>query len=324
MGCALDRPLDQNEDLLSVAAMHARDIDALCTDVAAIIFPTAIHPPTDAVISAVSTKLLQLVNEIECRLLGSDIQSNVRPVTWPLLAQSGFLREADLVDFVLARVSEDRLDGRLDATKATLTVELLDYSDGNVAEAAQLLLAADSLHRRSRGSSYMTLPPELLHKLCWRIVAALEVSQGQRSSEIIQSAREIISSYDEAQTTASSARKIVHFIGDERRIELLDPEKSGLHLFVAGICAWTNLDHDHILRLLDCGSSAPLAVILAAAGVSREDASARLLLLRGQMLRSREAAMFDATYNLLSADAAAAEIASWSVSRSNYLAFGNI
>jgi hypothetical protein len=322
MGYAVDRSLGQNDDLLSIAVLHARDIDALCTDVAAIIFPTAMQSPTDAVISAVSMKLLQLVSDIESRVLDKAIEPNARPTTWPLLAQSGFLREADLVDFALARVSEDRLDAKLGASQGMLPVELLDHADGNVADAAQLLLAADSLHRRSRGRSFLTLPPELLHKLCWRIVAALEVSHGRRSSGNIEAARDIIAGYDEAQTSVSAARKIVHFIGDEYAGELLDPSRSGLHLFVATLSAQIGLDHDHILRLADCGSAAPLAVVLVAAGLSKEHARANLVLLRGETLTSREAAIFDTSYDLIDRQTAVTTIASWSVARSSYLALG--
>ncbi len=320
----MDQFSGQNENLLSIAATHARDIDALCNDVAAIIFPTAIHPPTDVITTAVSTRMVELVSDIESQLVGTSEKSNSLPTTWSLLARSGFLREADLVDFVLARVSEDRLDSRLGSAKATLTADLLDHADGNVAEAAQLLLAADSLHRRSRGGSHLTLPPELLHKLCWRIVAAIEVLESRRSPEIIEAARHLVSSYAESQTIASSARKIVHFLGTDYLDELLDPEKSGLHLFVAKTSAELNLDQDHILRLMDCNSSTPLALILAALGLPQDMASARLLLFRGQMLTSREAAIFNKFYDSMERQTAMAEISSWSASRASYLAFGNI
>jgi hypothetical protein len=324
----MERPVDQlssqNEDLLSIAATHARDIDALCTDVAAIIFPTAIHPPTDAMTTAVSTRMVGLVSDIESQLLGISEKPNFLPATWTLLADSGFLREAALVDFVLARVSEDRLDSRLGSSNTTLTADLLDHPDGNVAEAAQLLLAANSLHRRSRGGSYLTLPPELLHKLCWRVVAAIEVLESRRSPAIIAAARQLINGYDESQTTASSARKIVHFLGTDYLAELLDPEKSGLDLFVAKVSAEVNLDHDHILRLIDCNSSIPSALIMAALGLPKDVASARLLLLRGQLLTSREGAIFDRHYDSMERQTAIAEISSWSASRASYLAFGNI
>lgn len=320
----MDRSLGQNEDLLSVAAIYARDIDAFCKDVAAIIFPAAIQPLTDAVTSAVSIKLVALVGDMENKISARASGGNSHPVTWPLLARSGFLREPDLVDFMLARVSEDRLDIRLGTGGTNFTAALLDHADGNVAEAAQLLLAADSLHRRSRGNAFLMLPPELLHKLCWRVVAALEIIHGQRSPEAIKSARALIAGYDESYIAASAARKIVHFLGAGHRADLLAPEKSGVHLFVAKIAAETNIGHDHILRLVDCGSSAPLAILLAAVGMAKEDAIARLMLLRGPMMSPREAAIFDSGYGLIEGKIAVAEIASWSVVRSNYLAFGTI
>lgn len=322
MGSAVNQLVGQNDDLLSIAALHARDVDALCADVAAIIFPSAIQPPSDAVVNAVSMKLLQLVGDIETKLTGVRFGPGTRPSTWTLLAQSGFLREVDLVDFVLARVCEDRLEARLRTFTRTLPVELLDHSDGSVADAAQLLLAADSLHRLTKGGSYYTLPPELLHKICWRVVAALEVLQGVRSPMIVSGARDIIAAYDERQTATSAARKIVHLLGNEYSEELLDPARSGIHLFIAKLVSETSLDHDHVLRLADCGSIAPLAIILAALEVSKSEALALLLMLSGTNLSTREAAIFDEKYSMLDQVSANNQIASWSLARSNYLAFG--
>ena len=94
----------------------------------------------------------------------------------------GFCVSPTLSIFALARVAEDRLEARLATTKPPLLNKLLDHADGNVAEAAQMLLAADSLHRHVRGNAYLALPAELLHKICWRVVAALEVLNGRRST----------------------------------------------------------------------------------------------------------------------------------------------
>lgn len=322
MGYAVDDLVAQQDDLLSIAALHVRDVDAICTDVAATIFPSAIQPASDAVISAVSTKLLQLVSDVEAKITRTEIKFGTRPSTWQLLAQSGFLREADLVDFALARVCEDRLEAMLPPSTTTFIVDLLDHPDGGLAEAAQLLLAADSLHRRTMGGTYSTLPPELLHKLCWRIVAALEVTHGSRSAEVIDEARKVLAAYDERQTAKSAARKIVHLIDETSSSDLLDPAKSGLHLFVAKLASETGLEHDHILRLIDCGSIAPLAVILASIGVLKPDASTILVLLRGSNLTPKEVGVFNEKYALLDKKSATDQIASWSVLRSNYLAFG--
>jgi hypothetical protein len=323
---SMELPLDQiiglNEDLLTVGASYARDIHALCTDVAAVIFPTAIIPPTDAVISAVTSKLVQLVTDIECRLQALDNDEERSPATWPLLAQSGFLREADLVDFILARVAEDRFEARLDNAIAVLPVQLLDHGDAKIAEAAQILLAADSLHRRPLGRTYLALPAELLHKLCWRVVAALEIYHGSRSQDIIASARDIIASYDEGQTTTAAAHKIIHFADASDQTALLKPESAGLHLYVAAVSVALNIDHDHVLRLINAGSSAPYAVILKALGLPKEEALASIFLLRGELLKPREAGIFEHGYGALDQHTALAELSSWSMTRAQFLAFG--
>ena len=322
MGFSVDHLIGQNDDLLSVAATHARDVDALCTDVVAVIFPAALQPPTDAVIHAVTSKLLEIVGDLEKHLLDGAIESGSHPATWNMLAQSGFLRDADLLDFVLARVSEDRLEMRLSGSNPMLAASLLDHADANVADAAQLLLATDSLHRRSRGNTFLMLSPELLHTLCWRIVAAVEVLSGTRSRSVIEAARRVLGGYDEAQTAASAARKIVHFLGEQGNDELLRPEKSGIQLFVAKLAAALNVEQDHVLRLIDCGSSVPLIVLLAGVGLKKRDASACLFSLRGEVITSREAALFEAGYVSIDRSSAVDAIAAWSVSRAEFLTFG--
>ena len=104
----MDGLLGPQDDLLSIARVHARDVDALCQDVASIIFPSAVHTPSEATISAVSVKLLQIVRDIEARLQ----EATPKSVSGPLLARSGFLRETEIADFALARVAEDNLMAR--------------------------------------------------------------------------------------------------------------------------------------------------------------------------------------------------------------------
>ena len=317
-GLALNLPLGHNEDLLSVATAHARDADALCLDVASVIFPSATHSPSEATISAVSVKLLQIIRDIEVKLAG-DIRE---PKTWPLLVRSGFLRETALVDFAMARVAEDRLDARLGMGQPAFVTGLLDHSDDNVSDAAQTLLAADSLHLRAQGRTYLNLPPELLHKSCWRVVAALEVSQGERSEEVIQAAHALIARYDEAHTAPAAARKIVHFLGEESRGDLINPQNCGVHLFVAQLSNELNLEHDHILRVMDFETAFAFMVMLAAMDIPKAAALQILVNLRSQMLTPREAAMFESTYAQIGAHTALEVVASWSASRLSLLTFG--
>lgn len=314
----MDGLLGPQEDLLSIASVHARDVDALCLDVAAIIFPSAVHTPSEATISAVSVKLLQIVRDIEAKLQGTSSES----ITGSLLARSGFLREPDLVDFALARVAEDNLIARLGGGFSEFAVDLLDSENKSVAEAAQTLLAADSLQLRSQGQSYLTLPPELLYKVCWRIVAALEVLSGSRSELVISNARSLLSSYHEAHTAPASARKIVHFIGDAARYEMSNPHHAGIHLFAAQLSADLNIGHDHILRMIDFESAFPMMVLLAADGVPRDDALQIIIDLRGNILTAREAALFETEYAQITPDMARDLLNQWSSARMSVLSFG--
>lgn len=322
MGLKLDDLPNKREELLSVGAEHARDIHALCNDVAAMVFPSAIIPPTEAAISAVTAKLVALVLDLEYRLQSREPdKADGVPTTWQLLARSGFLREPDLIDFALARVAEDRLESRIPTQTPQLMAKLLNHADANVAAAAQSLLAADSLHRRSRGQSFQALRPELLHQLCWRVVAAVEVGNGQRDREVIANARALIADYDESQTTQAAAHKLVHLAGEENRAELLDLESAGLHLYVAGLANALQIDHDHILRLMDSHSSTPLAVMLRAIGCESEDAMAIIYRFRGFSLTPRDVALFELGYDTLGQDIAEAEVQSWGYARTQYLAF---
>jgi len=316
----LDYGVDQNDQLLNVAADHARDLHALCADVATVIFPSAIVPPSEATINAVSAKLLQIVSDIEAAIVQSE--NAKQPLTWPILARSGFLREPDLIDFILARVSEDRMEAALVGDASTMPTLLLDHADGNIAEAAQSLLAAESLHRHAVGNSHLTLSPELLHKLCWRVAAALEVVHGARRPEIVSTARDIIARYSEASRAQAAARKIVHLSSEAEQATLLDPTIAGLHLHVASLSAKLDLDQDHVVRLIDSGSSAPYAIMLAGAGLPKALAIDAIYLFRSKSLTTREAGIFDAGYDTLDRQDALAEVSRWAAARTNYLAFG--
>ena len=316
----LDELLNSQINLITVGVLHARDVHALCNDVSAMIFPTAVSPPTEALISAVTSKLVALVSDIEAQLCEEEIgQISGMPQTWSLLAKSGFLRERDLVDFVLARVAEDRLEQKLEGSTRQLPAKLLDHLDPNIAEAAQALLAADSLHRRARRFSYQALRPELLHQLCWRIVAALEVAHGHRSAPVIANARSLLSDYDEGRTAAAAARKIVYFLGEDYCAELMDPSLAGVQLFIAHLANKLAIEQDHILHLIDINSSAPFAIMLRALGWNAEQAMATIYLFKGFALTPRDIGMFNADFERLQPDEALEEVRKWAQLRTQYL-----
>lgn len=320
MGIPLDHGEDHNNYLLKVAAEHARDVNAVCADVATVIFPLAMIPPSEAMIAAVSTRLRQIILDIEAAILPNDIVPS--PATWPILARSGFLREPDLIDFMLARVAEDTLETVVKNGDAALITLLLDHPNDNIADAAQTLLAAESLHRHAAGNSHFGLSAELFHKLCWRVAAAHEIIQGSRQPSVVAAVRTTVAQYSEAKRAQSAAAKIVHFCTQAERSEFLFLATAGVHLHVAVLSAMLELDQDHVVRLIAAGSSGPYAIMLAAAGVSKIDAIEAIYLVRGGSLTAREAGIFDAGYEALDPLDAQAELAKWVSTRTRYLAFG--
>jgi hypothetical protein len=322
MEIPLDHGVDDINVLMKVGAEHAHDIDALCTDIASVIFPTAVNPPTEATISAVSAKLIQLVSDLEARLLSK--RNPHFPLTWDILSKSGFLREPDLIDFILARVAEDRLGACIAQDKVKSASAYLDHQNGMLADAAQTLLAAESLHRSGAGNTYLGLTSELLYKLTWQIVAAIEIFEGARQPAIIASAKSLLSSFCEADRAQDAARKIVHFSDDPTHTLVGNPEIYGLHLHVAALSADLELDHDHILRLIDASSSAPYAVMLAACGVSKTHALKNIFLFRGDLITPREAGIFESGYANLQADEASIQIGYWASARAQFLSGGKL
>ncbi len=322
MESRLEKLPDSNNDLLIVGAAHARDVQALCADVAVMIFPSALTPPTEAEVSAVTIKLVALVSGIETILRGQPENTPLElPRSWPLLAQSGFLREPDLIDYMLARVAEDRLEAKLASVKDQLPARLLDHADPHVADAAQALLAADSLHRRATGFSHRALRPELLHQLCWRLVASIEVADGTRDARVVENARALLADYDEAATAQVAAGKMVHFIQQEFSADLSDPETAGLQLYAAHLAARAGVDHDYVLHLMGRGSVAPFAVLLRAVGNEAAQAMAVLYLFNGFTLTPRDIGLFEAGFDQLDVATANAEVVRWSNARNQYLMF---
>lgn len=317
---------EQIDGLLSVAAFHARDLQASCVDVSAMIFPTAAQPPSEATIAAVSAKLAALVSSIETRLTGQKSDSPSAAI-WQLMARSGFLREPELVECMLARIAADRLEARIDAQGDFSPVQqlpamLLDHDDARVADAAQNLLAADSLHRRSTGFAYQELRPELLHQMVWRTVAAMEVARGGKSPAEMDAAKRMLAEHDESRTVQNAAARLVHFLGGDTSYALLDPGKAGLHLFIAAIASRIEIDADHVLRLFDASSAAPGALMLRACGVEKEAALAIIYLFRGFQLTPRDVQLFERDYDAIPVEMTRGEIQSWALMRAQFLLSG--
>jgi hypothetical protein len=312
LGIALNKGVDHGDQLLNVAAMHASDAHARRIDLARMIFPSAIVPPSEAAISAVSLWLQKAVGDIETAILAKE--RAVPPRTWRLLLQSELLRDADLIDFVFARVSEDAVQERAGLANAPLPRSLLDHEDAQIANAAQTLLAAASLHAAA-GRSYLGLRAELLHKLCWRIAAALEVLGEGNRTDLSTSVRAVLAGYSEADCGFSAAMRIVHLSNDRERHTMLDPGVAGVPLHVAALAAMLDLDPDFVAQLIDGVSSAPYATMLAAVGMHKREAIEAVFLLSGERLTPAEAGLIGTGFEQIDANVAIEAIRNWAKER---------
>lgn len=313
--------------MLAHARYYARDGQAQSKDVAVMAFPSGHAAPSDQMLSAVGTKLRDLIFGIENNILSRKSGSNDgNTAIWNMLLQSGFLKEPALVDFALARFSEEHLgaailaNGDVDAA-SQLPAQLLTSGDLILAESAQSILSGQSLLRRSPGLLYRELPSELLHQTVWRVVAALQIVAEAKNQSHIDAAKYLLAGHDESQSVQGAARKIVHFTASENAHILLDPEQAGTQIFAAALSAKTGLDQDHIIRLADGHSSLPLAILLRAADLERSKAMAVICLFRRFNLTPFEINKFDQSYDVLEQSKALEMAAEWAIERSRYIAF---
>jgi hypothetical protein len=269
------------ENYLEIAASEVRAAQALRDDLMAVLFPHGAALPSELLQTRVKQKLQALVNGIESELEGAA----QRGQSWDKLAQSGLLRETALIDFALARVAEDRLQKSLAAAAdmsplAQLPVKLFDHENEQIAEMAKLLLNAEQQVKRDQ-DLFRRLDPELLHLLCWRVVAVLQEAEGAEDSKRHARAATLLSAHDSDDDPALIARKLVFFLGLELRSSLLDPRKAGLQLFVATLAQEFSLPSDLLFRLIGGTSAAPLLLLLKAANIPVAQLPSILIALRG-------------------------------------------
>ncbi len=321
MELKLENPPNNNVDLVSAASYFARDALSQCVDVSAMAFPTGHMRPTEEMLSSVSGTLRNLVLGIENVILEreADLQLSC-PVSWNMLMQSGFLRDHALIEFALAMFANVRLNAHITERGNTrlfdqLPAQLLVNNNPLLSSAAQSLLTSETQIRRSPELAYQQLNSELLHQITWRIVAVLQVINGEKNAAHVARTKAFLANHDEATSLRSAARKIVYFLQKSNDGDLFQPAETGIAIFVAALAASTGLDHDHVLRLADNHSSAPLALMLRASGVSRESAMETICLFRGFDLTPLEISYVERHFDVLAISDAKDILNLWSVER---------
>jgi hypothetical protein len=321
MELTLETPPNNTDDLVSAASYFAHDALAQCADVSVMAFPIGHKPPTEEMLAAVASILRNLVFGIENEILNREQNKQpTLPLSWSILMQSGFLRDPGLIDFALAMFANAKLNSHIAARGSTrafdqLPALLLVDSNPMLSSAAQALLASETQIRRSPEHIYQQLSPELLHRITWRIVAVLQVINGEKHIGHISRSKDFLADQNETTSLRASARKIVYFCHQSQKAIPFKPAETGVAIFAAMIESATGLDHDHVLRLLDSHSSAPLALMLRACAVTRETAMEVICLIKGFDLTPLEINHIERHFDCLAISSAKAELHKWSAER---------
>jgi hypothetical protein len=255
------------ENYLEVANRDFRAAGALRDDLLAVVFPHGDALPSELLQTRVKLKIQSLVNGFEAMIEGQGAGQKC----WDILSKSGLLREPELIEFAVARVNEETLLKNLNASDdalplTQLAVSLFDHDNPRIAGMAKSLLHAE---QQAAGGHplFHRLSPELLHLLCWRVVAALQEIDDEDSEMRIARAQSLLSQHDAESDPSAIARKLVFFLGPDYRSALLDPRKAGLQLFIATLAQEFSLSRDLLFGLIGPNSIAPLLIILRAADV---------------------------------------------------------
>lgn len=217
----------------------------------------------------------------------------------PILEDSGALRDPALIEMLAARVGEHRLveilhraGGPEEPGAAERPEPWIDSGDPDVAEAAMALLIAESrrvdqLHQPLIGGT--DLPADLLHRLTWRIAAALrrwlvdvqQVPTPQADAAIAEAARSSLIVHDEGETLEAAAMRLALELSHDRALDqdmlLSRALDEGRPALIAGMLALrAAVPFDLARQALLEPDGARLTVLLRAGGVGRDAALALL------------------------------------------------
>jgi hypothetical protein len=269
-------PDEQPDDILAMANSRVHAAHLLRGDLLDVLFPRGGVPPSEMLQVQVKVILQQLVLGIERALCGD---GRIRAESWEALSMAALLREPGLVDFALARFAEARLREKLAAGGSQmpltqLPAKLLGSDHDRLTELARALLDAEQFGAGKGAPLHNRLAPELLHQLCWRIVAALKPDG--IDDKLVTAANLFLEKHDSDRDPFAVAEKLIFFLGPDYRDDVIDLRRAGLSLFVAGLARDTGLGCDRIVQLIDDSSPAPLMLLLRAIGASLDAVSALL------------------------------------------------
>ena len=225
--------------------------------------------------------------------LAASLASPAVRIVLPLLRDARTLRHAPLIAILMRRAESFVLADRLSPARGEAGLPV-DDADAETASAATDLFIAEARRRDRFGAPALLfddLPAELAHWLVWRIAAALRhYLRDQHGREdagsdaaLTQAAAAVLATQDEGRGLEPTAwRLAARLIANgratgDRLVALL--EAGHVAAFNAALAAKAALPFDEAWHVIADPADGRLALVLRAAGVSRDAAAAILLLL---------------------------------------------
>lgn len=171
------------------------------------------------------------------------------------LVESGLLRDAALMDELIAQARTALIDEALVAHRApgevpTLLARLAEVPDGVIRSRAVAYLVADARRRLPPAQRRADLPAELFHRLCWWVAAGLRERLGEEAPgadrALAEATQRSLSAHDEGERVEAAAAHLaaaIDALPHERAPLLLDTLTEGrLTLFVAILAHASGVD----------------------------------------------------------------------------------
>lgn len=215
------------------------------------------------------------------------------PIALPILERAGALADRELGAVLVRRVEEHRFwRSAGEASDEDLLFAFVRDPDAALAEDAMALVIARS-RRFDRFQEpvlgHVDLPAELQHRLVWLVAAALRHYLVQQhglaavDAPIERAAAEFVAVHDEGSGLEAVAARVARRLAAADRLDgalLARALRQGLlPLFIAGAGALSGLDGEAAWEILSDPRGRGPALLLRAAGLTREDAADILLLL---------------------------------------------
>lgn len=199
------------------------------------------------------------------------------------LVDSGLLRDAELMDELIAQARVELIDEALIANRApgatpTLLARLTEVADGVIRNRAIAYLVADGRRRLPAADRRAELPAELFHRLGWWVAAALRERLGgdapAADRALAEATQRSLAAYDEGERVEAAAAHLaaaIDALPHERAPLLLDTLAEGrLALFVAILAHALGVDAAEARGLALDPEGDRLWLALRALGMERE------------------------------------------------------